>query len=131
MYENSTNSTQEQFSEVEKTVQTYFGKFALAKVSDTSSVQLTIRIAVDASFDDSADIKEIDIDCDGKHIVYTEWHAFCIGAQTEYLSIKDLDTRLAAFWQYFEEKLGTVTVSSVIHAHGPSVMVRRGAGINI
>lgn len=131
MHENSTNSTQEQFSEVEKTVQTYFGKFALAKVSDASSAQLTIRIAVDTSFDDTSDIKEITIVCDGKRIVYTEWHAFCFGAQTEYLSIKDLDTRLAAFWQYFEEKLGTITVSSVIHAHGPSVTVRRGTGINI
>ena len=125
MRENSTNSAQEQFSEVEKTVQTYFGNFVLAKVSDASSAQLTIRIAVNTSFDDTSDIKEITIDCDGKRIVYTEWHAFCFGAQTEYLSVKDLDTRLSAFWQYVEEKRGTVTVSSVIHAHGPSVMVCR------
>lgn len=131
MHENSANPAQEQFSEVEKTVQTYFGNFALAKVSDASTAQLTIRIAVDAPFDDSSDIKEITIDCDGKRIVYTEWHAFCLGAQTEYLSVKDLDTRLAAFWQYFEKKLGTVTVSSVIHAHGPSMKVLRGIGINI
>ena len=105
------------FDAVETVIQKHYEGVIFPKVTNANTATLHIRIEVHGNFKTSEDIEDVYIECTSDGISLTEQHAFLNWAQTEQVSLDDLDKRLAEYCN----KLHDVTVSSVLHAHGPAL----------
>lgn len=105
------------FDAVETVIQKHYNGVTFPKVTNANTAMLDIRIEVHGNFETSDDIEDVYIECTSSGITLTEQHAFLNFAQMEQVSLDDLDKRLAEY----ANKLHDVTVSSVLHAHGPAL----------
>lgn len=105
------------FDAVETVIQKHYNGVTFPKVTNTNTAMLDIRIEVHGNFETSDDIEDVYIECTASGITLTEQHAFLNCAQMEQVSLDELDKRLAEY----TNKLHDVTVSSVLHAHGPAL----------
>lgn len=105
------------FDSVETVIQKHYNGVIFPKVTNANTAMLDIRIEVHGNFKTSEDIEDVYIACNSSGITLTEQHAFLNFAQMEQVSLDELDKRLAEY----ANKLHDVTVSSVLHAHGPAL----------
>lgn len=105
------------FDAVETVIQKHYNGVTFPKVTNANTAMLDIRIEVHGNFETSDDIEDVYIECTSSGITLTEQHAFLNCAQMEQVSLDDLDKRLTEY----ANKLHDVTVSSVLHAHGPAL----------
>ena len=105
------------FDAVETVIQKHYNGVIFPKVTNANTATLDIRIEVHGNFKTSEDIEDVYIACNSSGITLTEQHAFLNCAQMEQVSLDELDQRLAEY----ANKLHDVTVSSVLHAHGPAL----------
>lgn len=105
------------FDAVETVIQKHYNGVTFPKVTNANTAMLDIRIEVHGNFETSDDIEDVYIECTASGITLTEQHAFLNFAQAEQVSLDDLDKRLTDYCN----KLHDVTVSSVLHAHGPAL----------
>lgn len=105
------------FDAVETVIQKHYEGVTFPKVTNANTATLDIRIEVHGNFRTSDDIEDVYIECTSTGITLTEQHAFLNCAQMEQVSLDELDKRLAEYCN----KLHDVTVSSVLHAHGPAL----------
>lgn len=105
------------FDAVETVIQKHYNGVTFPKVTNANTAMLDIRIEVHGNFETSDDIEDVYIECTASGITLTEQHAFLNCAQMEQVSLDELDKRLAEY----TNKLHDVTVSSVLHAHGPAL----------
>ena len=105
------------FDAVETVIQKHYNGVIFPEVTNANTATLDIRIEVHGNFKTSEDIEDVYIACNSSGITLTEQHAFLNCAQMEQVSLDELDKRLAEY----ANKLHDVTVSSVLHAHGPAL----------
>lgn len=105
------------FDSVETVIQKHYNGVIFPKATNANTAMLHIRIEVHGNFKTSEDIEDVYIECNSSGITLTEQHAFLNCAQMEQVSLDELDKRLAEY----ANKLPDVTVSSVLHAHGPAL----------